>query len=173
MANMVTQLSSIKVAWGPLPEALTSITGFMLYWVTGLAGQFYAQAVNTVGLETQQVATLQLLTTEGPMVQARLAERLRINKATMVGILNSLEAQGLVERRLYKGDKRALEVHPTQTGREKAEEVEQVNREADLIFFAPLSEEERTTFHALLSKLATSQPSYRVTRGDRDDGADA
>jgi len=173
MAKAVERLTDLRVDWEPLPDALTRITGFMLYWVTGSAGQFYAQAVATVGLEPQQVATLQLLTMEGPMVQARLAERLRINKATMVGILNGLEAQSLVERRSYRGDKRALEVHPTQAGREKAEEVEQVNREADLIFFAPLSDEERKTFHALLSKLATSQPSPRATHGDRNADAGA
>ena len=172
MADTSEKLENIPVHWEPLPEALTGITGFMLYWVTGLAGQFYAQAVGTVGLETQQVATLQLLDIEGPMVQARLAERLRINKATMVGILNGLETQGLVERRPYADDKRALEIHPTKAGREKAGEVERVNREADRIFFAALSGEERETFHALLSKLATSQ-SLADTRGGEDDHTNA
>ncbi len=156
MADIV-ELADIQVQWEPLPKALTSITGFMLYWVTGSAGQFYAQAVATVGLEPQQVATLQLLALGGPMVQSRLAERLHINKATMVGVLNELEAQGWVERRPYSGDKRALEIHPTEAGREKAAMVEKVNREADRIFFAALSAEERKTFHTLLSKLATSQ----------------
>ena len=161
MAEVKERLEDICIDWEPLPEALTGITGFMLYWVTGLAGQFYAKAVGMVGLEPQQVATLQLLTIEGPMVQARLAERLRINKATMVGILNSLEEQGLVERRPYAGDKRALEIHPTDAGREKASELERVNREADRLFFASLSSEERETFHALLAKLATAQPQKR------------
>lgn len=171
MAEQIAELQDIQVNREPLPAALTSITGFMLYWVTSLAGGFYAQAVATVGLEPQQVATLQLLTMESPMVQSRLAERLHINKATMVGILNSLEAQGLVERRPYAGDRRALEVHPTEAGREKAEAVAQVNRDADLIFFAPLSSDEQRTFHALLSKLATSQPAPEVTQGGRDDDA--
>lgn len=171
MAEQTTKLRDIRIDREPLPEALTSITGFMLYWVTGLAGGFYAQAVATIGLEPQQVATLQLLTMEGPMVQARLAERLHINKATMVGILNGLEARGLVERRPYKGDKRALEIHPTEAGREKAETVARVNREANLIFFAPLTEDEQKTFHTLLSKLATSQPAPEVAQGGRDDDA--
>ena len=171
MAKQPKKLRDIRINREPLPEALTSITGFMLYWVTGLAGGFYARAVATVGLEPQQVAALQLLTMEGPMVQARLAERLRINKATMVGILNGLEAQGLVERRPYAGDKRALEIHPTDSGREKAEAVARVNREADLIFFSPLSSDEQKTFHTLLSKLATSQPAPEVAQGGQDDDA--
>lgn len=173
MTKIHNALADVRIDRKPLPEALTSITGFMLYWVTGLAGQFYAQAVGTVGLEPPQVATLQFLTVEGPTVQARLAERLRINKATMVGVLNGLEAQGLVERRPYAGDKRALEVHSTKAGEKKAKEIEQINREADLVFFAPLSDEEQKTFHALLSKLATSQPSHKTNRGDRDDITDA
>lgn len=157
MASVSQTLDDIPIQWEPLPEALTSITGFMLYWVTGLAGQFYAQVVSTVGLEPQQVATLQLVVLEGPFVQARLAERLRINKATMVGILNGLERQGLVERRPYAGDKRALEVHATEMGRAKAKEVARVNEAADARFFAALDGEERETFHRLLSKLATAQ----------------
>jgi MarR family transcriptional regulator, lower aerobic nicotinate degradation pathway regulator len=160
MAMPEAQPLNIQLAWEPFPETLTSVTGFMLYWVTNLAGQFYAQAVATVGLEPYQVATLQLLALEGPMVQARVAERLRINKATMVTILNSLEAQGLVERRSFSGDKRALEIHVTKAGQKKAKEIEKVNRAADKVFFATLNEKERTTFHALLSKLATSQPTF-------------
>ncbi len=171
MADTAERLSDLQVQWDPLPEALTSVTGFMLYWVTGLAGQFYTRAVGTVGLEPQQVAALQLLALEGPRVQARLAERLRINKATMVGILNSLEEKGLVERRPYASDKRALEVHPTEAGREKAEEVARVNAEADRIFFGALSDEERHTFHALLSKLATSRS--LSDRGDKHDHTNA
>ena len=173
MAEQTAKLTDVQVNREPLPAALTSLTGFMLYWVTSIAGGFYAQVVATVGLEPQQVATLQLLTTEGPVVQARLAERLHINKATMVGVLNGLEGQGLVERRAYAADKRALEIHPTAAGREKAEEVARVNREADLIFFAPLSRDEQRTFHALLSKLATSQPAPEVTPGGQDDDTNA
>jgi MarR family transcriptional regulator, lower aerobic nicotinate degradation pathway regulator len=160
MSTTAQQLSEIHIEWEPLPSTLTSVTGFMLYWVTGLAGQFYAKAVATVGLVPQQVATLQLLALEGPMVQARVAERLRINKATMVTILNGLEAQGFVERRSYASDKRALEIHATKAGQSKAKEVQRVNQAADRLFFAALSEKERTTFHALLSKLATSQPVF-------------
>lgn len=100
-----------------------------------------------------------------------LAELLHINKATMVGVLSRLEAQGLVERQPYAADKRALEVDLTEAGREKAEMVARVNCEADLIFFSPLSGDEQKTFHTLLSKLATSQHAPEVTQGERDNDA--
>ncbi|MCG8351443.1 MAG: MarR family transcriptional regulator [Chloroflexales bacterium] len=107
------QLSDIHVHWEPLPASLTSITGFMLYWVTGLAGQFYAQAVAKLSLEPQQAAILQLLEAEGDIVQSRLAERLCINKATMVFLLDGLK--GLVERKDNSSDKRTLIIRTRQT----------------------------------------------------------
>jgi MarR family transcriptional regulator, lower aerobic nicotinate degradation pathway regulator len=128
----------------------------MLYWVTHSAGQFYARAVATVGLTPPQVAILQLLSLEGPLVQARLADRLQINKATMVPLLNELEAQHLVVRQPHPTDKRAFIVSLTQAGHERAAAVARVNQAADQIFFAALTPDERATFQALLRRLATS-----------------
>lgn len=143
----------------PLPEALTKITGFMLYWVTNIAGQFYEQVAASLGLETQQIAILQLLMVEDHLVQSRLAEKLHIHKTTMVHLLNGLEAQGLVERRSYPADKRALEVYITEAGRTRGQEAERRSVLADDMFFAALSSEERQTFRTMLARIATNQAS--------------
>lgn len=91
----------------PIPDSLARWTGNLLYWVASLGGQYYAQVIAPLGLAPAQVAVLQVLDGEGVMRQARLTDRTRIDKATMVGLLNELEGQGLIERRASPNDKRA------------------------------------------------------------------
>lgn len=162
MSNKISE-ASIHIDWEPLPEALTKITGFMLYWVTSLAGQFYTQAIAAIGLEPQHAAILQLLDSEGDMVQSRLAERLHINKATMVFLLNSLEEKRFVERKENPADKRTFMIGLTQTGEAKITELALFNQDADKLFFDALTDEEKLSFHKLLSKLAT-QPNKKLKR---------
>ncbi|BDP43845.1 hypothetical protein DAETH_38140 (plasmid) [Deinococcus aetherius] len=142
--------------WEPLPASLARWTGYALFWVTDLAGQLYAAGMARIGLQPPHVAILQILSDEGPMNQNRLAKRTRIDKAPLVGLLNALETQGLVERRPHPSDRRAFAVHLTQAGTAKLAAAEEVNAEVTARFFAPLVPAERQTLHDLLTRLATS-----------------
>lgn len=146
---------TFQVDWDPLPKSLSNWTGFLLFHVTELAGQMYAQALASIRLQPFQVGVLQLLASEGPMVQARLGEFLSTDKATMVGLLNDLETQGLVERRPNPHDKRSYHVHLLDGGRARLAEAEKVNAFANKMFFADLTPDEQTTLHQLLERLAT------------------
>ncbi|UBF28832.1 MarR family transcriptional regulator [Kovacikia minuta CCNUW1] len=139
----------------PIPECLGRWTGNLLYWVSSLGAQYYAQVVAPLGLTPAQIAVLQVLEGEGMMRQARLTDRTHIDKATMVGLLNNLEEQGLIERRASPIDKRAFDIYLTEQGGERVRQVEQVSQEAEDQFYAALSAEERQTLRALLSRLMT------------------
>lgn len=145
-------------AWEPLPLSLARWTGHALYWATDLAGRLYAAAMADIGLAPPHVAVLQILADEGPMNQNRLARRTRVDKAPLVGHLNALQAQGLVERRAHPTDRRAFEVHLTPAGHAKLAEAERVNADVTDRFFAPLAPDERRTLHDLLTRLASSSP---------------
>ncbi len=96
-------------------------TGFMLAWIADLGGQEYAQALATIGIQPQHLAILTLLEAEGPLVQARIGERLSLVKHTIVTLLNELEAWGLAERRPHPTDKRAFLIHITSDGQQRIE----------------------------------------------------
>ena len=145
-----------SLRWEPLPASLARWTGYALVWVTDLAGQLYAAGMAHIDLKPQHVAILQILSDEGAMNQNQLARRTRIDKAPLVGLLNSLETQTLVERRPHPTDKRAFEVHLTRTGEAKLIEAEQVNAEVTEQFFAPLAPTERQILHDLLTRLAST-----------------
>jgi DNA-binding MarR family transcriptional regulator len=137
------------------PEVLARWTGFLLSWVAASAGDHYGRALASVGLTAQQLGVL-VLVREGPLVQARLSERLQVFKPVMVTLVNELEAMGLVERRPHPRDRRAVEVHLLRAGARRIREAERISARASEEFFAVLTPDERRTFHDLLAKLASS-----------------
>ncbi|WP_062294837.1 MarR family winged helix-turn-helix transcriptional regulator [Nostoc piscinale] len=149
--------------WEPLPECLSHWTGFVLHWVTELGAQFYARAMTPLNLRPLQVGILQLLAGEGAMVQARLGDKLRVDKASMVTLLNDLEAQGLIERRPHPSDRRAYEVHLLKAGEQRLQQAEHVSIEVAKQFFAALTLEEQQILNELLKRVATSNASWKST----------
>jgi DNA-binding MarR family transcriptional regulator len=135
------------------PEALGRWTGFLRAWVAADGGEYYGRALGEVGLKAQQLGVLVLLE-GGPMVQARLSERLRVFKPVMVTLVNELEDMGLVKRRAHPTDRRAVEVHLLPAGVKRIREAERVSKRASEEFFAVLTKKERQAFHDLLAKLA-------------------
>ncbi len=128
--------------WEPLPDCLGHWTGFVLHWVNELGAQYYARAMAPLGL--------------GPTRQAPLGDKLRVDKATMVALLNDLEAQGLVERRPHPSDRRAYDIHLLAAGCDRLRAAEQASIAAASEFFAALTPAEQHTFNQLLRRIATS-----------------
>jgi MarR family transcriptional regulator, lower aerobic nicotinate degradation pathway regulator len=154
LANFVAAIPMSSV---PMPQCLSRWTGFALGWVSGLGLQFYEAALAPLHLRAGQLAILTLLNSEGAVVQARLSERLQIDKATMVSLLNDLEQQGLIERRPHTSDRRAFEVHLLELGQQRIKQAEHVSAAATKRFFGVLSADEQQTLHTLLSRLATGE----------------
>ncbi|WP_205314771.1 MarR family winged helix-turn-helix transcriptional regulator [Nonomuraea lactucae] len=141
---------------GP-PEELIRWTGFLLNWVAAHAHEAYEQVVAQVGLKPQHLGVL-IQIQQGPMIQARLSDRLKVFKPVMVTLVNELEAMGLAERRPHAGDRRAVEVHILPAGLDKVREVERLSDQASADFFSPLDSTEQQTLHGLLTKLAKDGP---------------
>jgi MarR family transcriptional regulator, lower aerobic nicotinate degradation pathway regulator len=149
--------------WQPLPESLTRWTGFMLSWLADLAGQEYEQALATIGIQARHLGILTLLEAEGPLVQARIGERLSLVKHMIVALLNDLEAWGLAERRPHPTDKRAFLIHITPDGLQRLQQAEEVSRDFAHTFFAELTPEEQQLFHTFLTRLARSKMEHMTT----------
>ena len=66
---------------------------------------------------------LALLEATGPMSMGRLAEALDISVASITGVVDRMEARGLVERRRDSGDRRVILVHPGRGGRRLFEDI--------------------------------------------------
>ncbi len=69
------------------------------------------------GVTGPQLHCLVTLCDDGPMPLKSLADLVHVGNSTITGIIDRLEARGLVERRRGGPDRRVITVHPTDAGR--------------------------------------------------------
>jgi DNA-binding MarR family transcriptional regulator len=105
------------------------------------------------GLNARQVGILTLVTERAPMTQKALSDALRIDRTTMVALLDDLEHKGYVERQRHPRDRRAFLVHPTEPGRTAKVAAVRILDEQQRRFLAPLTPAERRQLAALLTRL--------------------
>src|SRR5262245_41195793 len=73
----------------------------------------------SVGLRPRHLLTMTVLRDRGESSQADLAGTLQLDRTNLVGLLNELETEGLVERRRSPEDRRRHIVALTDEGRER------------------------------------------------------
>jgi MarR family transcriptional regulator, organic hydroperoxide resistance regulator len=80
--------------------------------------QEYSKRVeHNTGLTSSQLWAIKVLAEAAPMMVSELARRMYLHPATVVGILNRLEAHGLIEKTRSKEDRRVVWVELTPKGK--------------------------------------------------------
>ncbi|RAJ90661.1 MULTISPECIES: MarR family transcriptional regulator [unclassified Streptomyces] len=113
--------------------------------------QEYEDAAARHRLTGAQARVLSLLTLD-PLPMRQIAQRLKCEPSNITGIVDRLEARGLVERQPSPGDRRVKVAAPTAEGREVARGLR------DSLDFAreplaELSREERTALRDMLRRM--------------------
>jgi MarR family transcriptional regulator for hemolysin len=96
---------------------------------------------------------LQTLGEQEGELQRQLAERLCIEGPTMTRHLDRLEADGLIERRPDRADRRGTRVHPTQAGRERLHAMREVMERSEQDLLDGLTAAEIDQFEAMLKRV--------------------
>jgi DNA-binding MarR family transcriptional regulator len=149
---------TIKVA-NTLPSIrLTDHTGYLLRVAHDHAHRFKPEALPE-GAHPRDYSLITALLTTGPISQQQLAEKMRINRSLVVGIVDALERRGWVERRRDRDDRRSYRLHVTPAGQAAVQEMAPQVREANRAMTAHLSEAERARLNELLRDV--------ITAGDR------
>ncbi|MES2169540.1 MAG: MarR family transcriptional regulator [Actinomycetota bacterium] len=86
----------------------------------------------------------------------------RTSAASVSSLVQGLERRGLVERRTEDGDERSKRVYATTAGEELIAGFDVAMADLEGKILAPLSADERDTFHSLLVKITSQLP--RPTR---------
>lgn len=136
------------------PIALATRLGFLLKHAQLRYHASQDPALAQLDLDGRLLAVLVVLGAEGPALQARLSERLQVDRTTMVALVDRLEHAGLVERHRDPRDRRGQNVRITATGSRTLERALDAVETAEDDFLAPLSDQEQRQFRALLAKLA-------------------
>ena len=85
-----------------------------------IISEYSKTAERSTGLTGPQLWALSLLSNDAPIHVSDLARQMYLSSATVVGILDRLEIKGLVTRLRSKEDRRAVNLHLTEKGRDLA-----------------------------------------------------
>src|SRR5919201_1547620 len=126
-----------------LPEELLASVSFLLKRLGFAAKEQTMEAYEPTGLHPYHYAILLVLDEGSRETQGAIADTLGYDRGQLVGLLDELEEQGLVERRRDTHDRRRHIVRITADGRRMLRRLRALARQIEDDFLAPLTEQER------------------------------
>ena len=129
--------------FGPLPEFIAR----------SVRAEVESELAN-FNLRPRHVIALTVLDVLGEPSQSALAESLRIDRTNLVGLLNELEAEKLIERRRSPEDRRRHVVELTDAGARQLAKVESALAAVEGEVLGALDESQRETLYNLLLQAA-------------------
>jgi DNA-binding MarR family transcriptional regulator len=136
------------------PEELVASNAFLLKRLGFFAKEQALQDYEGTGLTPYHHAILVVLDEGSLATQGAIADRLGYDRGQLVGMLDELEEQGLVERRRDPNDRRRHIVQMTPAGKKALTRLRALAQRLEEDLFAPLDETERAQLHELLKRLA-------------------
>ena len=94
-----------------------------------------------------------LADSESPLPPNQIADRLIISRATVTGLIDSLEQRGFVRRLPHPSDRRMLLIEPTDTGRQVAQAFRPVVHQHQKVWMEVLDEKEQGQLIDFLKRL--------------------
>jgi DNA-binding MarR family transcriptional regulator len=137
-----------------LPKELVESTVFLLKRLGFAAKDRSLAAYEDLGLHPYHHAVLLVLDEGSRETQGSIADALGYDRGQLVGLLDELEEQGLVERKRDPNDRRRHLVRLTSDGKKELRRLRTLAKQLDDDFLSPLSDDEREALHGLLLRLA-------------------
>ncbi len=125
---------------------------FRLAKANQTAGRHLKAQLASFRLTAVQGLVLVFLNEQDALTPAQLGKRIRLDSATLTGVLTRLEKSGLAERRKDRTDRRCVRIHLTAHGRCTGSRVAATLADAHQSFMAPFSPAEARQLLALLQR---------------------
>ena len=110
-------------------------------------------AVGPYGLTTTQFFLLTALYEEEDIAISALARKVVLDKATLTGLIDRLERDGFVTRRIKPEDRRTVRVRLTPKAEKLRETLTDLYHKINRKFLSFLTEEEQKTFERVVAKI--------------------
>ena len=131
--------------------------GYLLKHARERLSTLSAVALEPLGVNGRELAVMTVLVQGEPPSQLEAAQRLSIDRTTMVALLDELEAKGLVERRADTADRRRNIVDLTARGHQTLVDGIRATDDAERRFLAPLSAADRSRLRAMLQAVIVAE----------------
>src|SRR4051812_1953697 len=138
----------------PAEPAASAGYAMLIFRLARATGVRLTHALGALEMRTNEFAVLHHLEHAGPLSQQELGAVLRINPSNLVGLLDALEADGLIVRPRDPTDRRRHLVGLTPAGHSRFVQAKRAVAKAEQDLLAPLAADEREQLHALLERLA-------------------
>lgn len=96
---------------------LDELVGFHIRLASVAVYRHFSETFGDLGLTQKQVAVLWLLEDYPDLAQADLGRRLRMDRASVMAVVNRLQDHGFIKRSASKKDGRRQKLHLTEAGR--------------------------------------------------------
>lgn len=126
----------------------------LIFRLARVTGYRLTRALAALEMRTNEFAVLHHLYQAGPLSQQQLGGALRINPSNLVGLLDALEADGLIVRPRDPTDRRRHLVGLTPAGHTRLAQAKRAAAQAEQELLAPLDPDEREQLHGFLERLA-------------------
>src|SRR4051812_17747446 len=134
------------------PSSATGLT-LLIVRLSRMAGYRLGQALGAMEMRTHEFSVLNFLYDAGPLSQQEVGRALRINPSNLVGLLDLLEADGLLVRARDPEDRRRHLVELTAAGRKRLAGAWRAAEQAEEDLLSPLSPSERDDLRGKLERL--------------------
>ena len=153
---------------GPGP-VVSQRLGYLFKHVEARMHELNTQALAPFGIEPRELGVLLVIASHEPGSQLQAAQRLGIDRTSMVAVLDTLEDKGLVSRHPHAADRRRNVVELTDAGRDTVLRAGQASERAEAELLGSLSQQEGARFRKALQAIVSS-PS---TDAERSPGSTA
>lgn len=139
--------------------------GYLLKHAHQALGEHTGPALAPWGINGRELAALTTLATAEAPAQNQAADRLGVDRTTMVDLIDGLQRKHLVERRPDPGDRRRNLIHLTEAGRHTMVQANIAVDEAERTFLSGLNSAEAVQFRSMLQRVLGVGQAPRATNG--------
>jgi DNA-binding MarR family transcriptional regulator len=133
-----------------IPVSLADQIGYLLSKAHLRVHNRANEALEPLGLTVKHYGLLTLLVHEGPVSQGRLGEVMKIDRTTMVALIDDLERAGHVDRTRNPEDRRAYALAATASGKRVQRRAATLMKRVYDETLSPLSDQERHELRRML-----------------------
>ncbi len=138
----------------PIPAVdLDQLPGHHIRRLQQIAVAIFLQETESTGITPVQFAALQTVANSPGLDQRTLARSIGFDTSTIAGVIDRLEARGLMQRKASADDRRVRLLHITDAGRVLLAEVQPGMQRAQQRMLAPLQAAEQAEFMRMLRTL--------------------
>ena len=117
------------------------------------AARFLSEKLAPSGVTAVQGVALNFLFQGDEITSRQLGERTKLDSATLTGILDRLEAMGLVERQPYPADRRAISICLTKNGKKVANDAHRIIQTANRELLSRFGAQEERELKTMLKRV--------------------